>query len=149
MSLRKNDFKIIGVDRERMLAALRLMGRKHLHRPKTMQWSSDNPTRNYCYVITEWVHRYFAPDGSTTWRVAMPHDDYTHRFNKLPDGTKIDLAAEQFSDSVLVPYGYARKFHLLKTGGPQPSRRAQLLNHVYKTGTLDGFVFKKEHGDWR
>lgn len=141
--IRKSDFELAQVDRSLMLAALRTMGREWLHRPRTMQWSSENPTRNYCYVITEWVHRYFAPEGSTTWRVEIPGDDYTHRFNKWPSGRIVDLAAEQFERGLKIPYDAATQFHLLKTGGPQPSRRAQMLAHLYDGNAETDFVFRK------
>jgi hypothetical protein len=139
-------FAIARVDRFRLHAALCLMGRRWLHNPD-MDWSENNPTRNYCYVITEWVHRYHAPEGSTTWRVDMRHESYTHRFNAFPNGqlrTLVDLAAEQFPPGIVIPYSLARPFTLLQMGGRQPSRRAQLLQHLYLGESPESFEYTKD-----
>jgi len=139
--IRHADFKLLHVSRPRLLAALRLMGRDWLH-DKKMDWSPENPTRNYCYVVTEFVHRYLMPDDSTVWKLEIADDNYSHRFNKLPDGKRvIDLAAEQFDFQP--NYDAAIEFHFLKTGGPQPSKRAQMLKHVYDTGRLEGFNYRR------
>lgn len=122
------------------------MGRKRLHKQE-MKWSEDNPTLNYCYVISEWVHRYFAPDGSQSFRVEVPGDPYGHRFNVWPDGSIVDLGAEQFGEQE-IPYHEARPFTFMKSGGSQPSWRAQMLQHVYMGRPVDEFVAAKD-GRWR
>ena len=78
----------------------------------------------------------------------MPGDPYIHRFNKLPDGTVHDLTSEQFRGKA-IPYEKAKQFHLLKTGGPQPSKRAQLLHHLYSGGTESTFEYRKGNHNWR
>lgn len=118
----------LGINVDRLYAALRLMGREQLH-DKHMMWTRDNPTQSY--VLTEWLHRYHAPDGSQVFKVAVPGDEYVHRFNVWPDGSIIDLAAEQFANNS-IDYSSAKPFQFMKTGGAQPSKRAQLFEQLYR-----------------
>lgn len=122
-------FEHANVDRERMLAALRQMGAKHL-KTKQMrdEYDPDNPTRNYCHVIAHFVWCYFAPPGSTSWALAVPDYDTWHRFVRWPDGTLVDLAAEQFPDYSLVEYENAKPMGFR---APNPDTRAQLLAKYY------------------
>jgi hypothetical protein len=121
-----------GVDRERLLAALRIMGTDELPKPLRAAWSADNPTRNYCYVIAEWVKHWHSPEGSISYSLAVDDPavgDTKHYFIGTADGEIIDLAAEQFSDYTLVRYHDARR-QPFRT--PLPSRRARKLDELYR-----------------
>ena len=52
-------FRLAGIEKEKLHEALIKMGKKHL-KTKAMKdnWSEDNPTKNYCYVIAEFVYYY-------------------------------------------------------------------------------------------
>ena len=52
-------FKFAGIKKSILHNALLQMGRKHL-KSKLFKdnWSEDNPTKNYCYVIAEFVYYY-------------------------------------------------------------------------------------------
>lgn len=89
-----------------------------------------------------------APAGSLTFRVDVKGDPYGHRFNIFPDGSIVDLAAEQFPAAVNIAYDTATPFTLLQSGGTQPSKRAQALNHFYDGGSEDTFQYRKSKGDW-
>jgi hypothetical protein len=142
-------FKRAGIDRDRLHAALRIMGRKQL-KSQAMEWSDDNPTRNYCYVVSEWLHRYYAPKGSLTFKVEIPGDEEWHRFNIWPDGAIVDLTCSQFSSKIVVPYHTATPFTLMQSGGPAPSRRAQLLQWIYKDiRPHSEFYVSKDKDNWK
>jgi len=122
-----NAFEFAGVDEERLYKALRKMGTRHL-KTKALreQWSEYNPTRNYCYVIAEFVYNYIAPIiGSTSWILKIPGDIQKHWFIKWPDGTIVDLAAAQFDHEI--DYSAAKRQGFMFT----PSKRAVLLNKEY------------------
>src|ERR1700721_1907991 len=142
MVIRISDFEKAGINRQRLLASLQILGRRWLHHPQ-QEWSFDNPTRNYCYVVTEFVARYFAPTGSTVWRIVILGDEYPNSFNRWPDGSVVDLTVEQFGFSEQLNYLVRRKFHFTKQAGPQPSRRAQFLYHIYSGRDEPPFCFVK------
>lgn len=117
-------FERVGITRDALYTALRTMGREHLRRDLRNDWSPEYPTRNYCYVVAEYVHNFLAPEGSTAWRLVVPGDMAEHWFNRLRDGTLIDLAAEQFPRYAdQVQYQNAKRGSFIVT----PSRRARLL----------------------
>lgn len=117
-------FHRVGITRAALYRALREMGRENLRRDLRNDWTPEYPTRNYCYVVAEYVHEFLAPDGSTAWRLAVPGDPAEHWFNRLPDGTLIDLAAEQFPRYAdQVQYQNAKRSTFLLS----PSRRARTL----------------------
>lgn len=143
-------YKKAGIDKHRLHAALRTMGREWLHSPK-MEWTPSNPTRNYCYVVAEWLHRYIAPTGSQLYKVSVPGDSELHRFNVWSDsGAVVDLTCEQFPEDVPVPYHEAKTYVPLQMAGPMPSKRAQLLDHLYKGKSASSFQFVRgEKGPWK
>lgn len=127
----QKQFDLAGVDKDIMYAALRVMGKKNL---KTKlfkeQWSVDNPTKNYCYVIAEYVWFYKAPEGSKPYSVNVPGDDGLHRFIRWPDGTIVDLAVEQFDNYEEVDYDNAKVRYPMQSGCKGPSKRARLLHEL-------------------
>ena len=68
------------------------------------EWSIDNPTRNYCYVVSEFIYRYLAPKGTKHYSIKIDGEDITHHFLRWEDGTIIDLTAEQFDDYSKLDY---------------------------------------------
>ena len=121
-------FEIAEVSKSAMYNALIQMGRKHLKTKQFKdQWSEDNPTKNYCYVIAEFVWFYVAPAGSKPYSVRVPGDDGLHRFVRWPDGTIIDLAVEQFDNYEEVDYSKQKVRYPLQSGCVGPSKRARLL----------------------
>ena len=120
-------FKHAGVNRTDLHNALRQMGPKYLKGALKKQWSPDNPTRNFCYVVSEWVIAYKAPAGSFAFRLPIPGDDAKHYFVRWADGTIVDLTAEQFDKWELVDYAVAKKASFMY---PSPSNRAKVLNQL-------------------
>lgn len=53
------------------------------------KWSPDNPAMNQCAVTALIVQDYFGGDLLVT-------SDGSHYWNRLPDGSELDLTAEQF-----------------------------------------------------
>jgi hypothetical protein len=123
-------FAIAGITRTDLHDALRSMGRKMLSK-KTMEWSEEYPTRNYCYVVSEMIFAYLAPEGSVAYKLRVLGDEAWHRFVKYPDGQIVDLTVDQFVDYSLIDYNNA------KTQGfmyPSPSKRARHLAELLKLG---------------
>lgn len=129
-------FKVAGVDKEKLHAALRTMGTKHIKGPKEIkdQWSPENPTFFYCYVVSEMLYWYVAPKGTIPMAVKVPGDPGLHRFLQWPGEDSngkflqiIDLTCDQFSDINKVDYSKAKKCMFLQTGCKGPSKRARIL----------------------
>ena len=85
--------------------SLILMGKDGLKTKKMKdEWSKNNPTRNYCYVVSEFLYKYIAPQGVKHFSIKIDEEDYTHHYLKWDDGTIIDLTAEQFEDYSKIDY---------------------------------------------
>ena len=130
-------YKLAGVTKERFHKSLRCMGTQHL-KTKLMKesWSEDNPTKNYCYVIAEFVYYYLSPRGSKPYKLpGIPGDDGLHRFIMWPDYSIVDLAVDQFPNFEDIDYTQAKKCYFMYNtqGNPGPSQRTRLL------GKLMGF----------
>ena len=122
--------QIAGLSRETLHLALRQMGPSRLKTAEMRRdWSDDNPTKNFCYVIAEMVFYYLAPPGSTSWLLrGIPENPYPHRFVRWPDGQIIDLAVHQFEDYESVRYDEAQQWSFMHTGKVRaPSRRCRDL----------------------
>jgi hypothetical protein len=117
------------VNRNELLAALRKMGPKFLHNKKMKEeYDVNNPTRNFCYVVSEFVYYYIAPEGSKPYGLRIEGDDSLHRFVKWPDGRIVDLTCDQFDDYSKIIYSNARVCYFLPVSGKwQPSKRARHL----------------------
>ena len=122
-------FKVAGIEKKVLHKALLQMGTKQL-KTKQMRdaWSEDNPTKNYCYVVSEMVFYYLAPPGSKPYKLPnIPGDDGLHRFLKWPDGTIVDLTVDQFPNYEDVNYENGKVCYFMQTGVKGPSKRARLL----------------------
>ena len=103
-------YKKVNLEREKLHDALITMGRKYIKGKKLKDnWSEDNPTKNYCYVVSEFVYYYLSPRGSKPYKLNnIPNDDGIHRFIKYPCGTIIDLTVEQFPNYEDVDYSKSK-----------------------------------------
>lgn len=117
-------FKMAKVDKAAMYAALIEMGPKELKAPLRKDWSPENPTRNFCYVIAEFTLHFGAPSGSKAQSLVIPGDVAKHYYVLTPFGNVLDLAAEQFPDYSVVDYTAAKKANFMF---PSPSRRSRRL----------------------
>jgi len=117
----------VNVDRDVLHDVLREMAPVHLKGTLKRQWSTDNPTRNFCYVVTEWLVRY-VDRTLVAYSVDVPGDDAKHYFARTLQGDLVDLTAEQFG-SRTVPYENARHARFMP---PSPSKRTRVLNELYE-----------------
>ena len=87
------------IEKKELDDALRKMGRKHLKKPYKDRWTSERPTTGYCYVVSEVYYHYCAPKGSKPHFMKLDENE-THWFIKHPDGSIVDLTADQFDEPV-------------------------------------------------
>jgi len=121
-------FSLAGVRRDVLLEVLREMGPVYLKGTLKREWSLENPTRNFCYVVSEWLVNFILPSAKA-FRVVIPGDSAKHYFVRLlPTGTIIDLTAEQFEDYSKVEYPAATRATFMY---PSPSKRARVLAERY------------------
>ena len=122
-------FKITNLKRKDLLNALVKMGPKFLHNKKMKdEYDANNPTRNFCYVVSEFVYYYIAPEGSKPYGLRIEGDASLHRFLKWPNDQIVDLTCDQFSDYSKVVYQNAKVTNFLPVSGKwQPSKRARHL----------------------
>lgn len=112
------------IDTQKLHQALREMGSEGLKQPYKDQWLRERPTTGRCYIVAEIVMKYYAPEGSETYRFA-DEDGESHWFVKTPDGTIIDPTADQFDECP--PYHKAKKHHLIPVKGGGMSKDAKTL----------------------
>jgi hypothetical protein len=129
-------FKHAGVSRDDLHEVLCNMAPRYLKGEFRKEWRPQNPTRNFCYVVSEWLICYVAPPGSFAFRVEVPGEHAKHYFVRWTDGTIVDLTAEQFDAWELVDYANAKKASFMH---PSPSARARMLDYMMDT---QGFVRK-------
>ena len=127
-------FKIANLNRKDLLNALIEMGSKFLHNKKMKdEYDINIPTRNFCYVVSEFVYYYIAPEGSKPYGLRIDGDESLHRFLKWPDGEIVDLTCDQFIDYSKVVYDKAKITPFLSVSGKrQPSKRARHLAGLLK-----------------
>jgi hypothetical protein len=109
------------IEKKKLDQALRCMGKKNLKPQYRCEWSSDRPTRGYCYVVAEVVYHFLAPKGSRPYVMHIDEDE-THWFMKDPCGTIIDLTEDQFDESL--DYSSAKPRNFLTK---EISKRGRLL----------------------
>ena len=118
----ENIFHLLGIDKKQFYQALRKMGKDYLKtKSQKEEWSASNPTRHYCYMVSEFIYRYVAPEGTKLRCIKMVDEIATHHYLKLPDGMIVDLTAEQFGNKEIdyskskgcnlmyTPYGVSKK----------------------------------------
>ena len=97
------------IDKQQLNEALNQMGKKHLKAQYRDEWTPERPITGYCYVVAEVVYHYLAPKGSRPW-VLKTGENKTHWYIRTPDGTVIDLTADQFDDPVDYNKGKPQNF---------------------------------------
>jgi hypothetical protein len=122
-------FKHADVNRRALFLAFSLMAPHYLRGEFRKTWSAANPSRNFDYVVSEWLICYVAPPGSFAFRMAVPGQVGKHYFVRWTDRTIVDLTAEQFDQWELVDYAAAKKASFAP---PSPSFRAKVLDNLMK-----------------
>jgi len=112
------------INQDKLYAALRVMGKKHLKPLYRDYWTPEHPTTGYCYVVAEVAYHYLAPKGSKPY-VMHTGERETHWFLRAPNGVVIDLTADQFD--TLPDYKQGRRANFLT---PKPSKRPKILAEV-------------------
>ncbi len=95
------------IDRHKLKTALRHMGTEHLRDRYKDRWTPDRPTTGYCYVVTEVLFHFLAPEGYQPHVMVTGGDD-THWFLKGPDGDVIDVTDDQFDYELDYSQGESR-----------------------------------------
>lgn len=129
-----------GVQQKELHDALRIMGKKYLKPEFKDAWTYDRPTKNYCYVVTEFVYwysnKYFRQDMRVLHTKSPDDPSITHWFLKFvfpdlsnePRSTYIlDLTADQFDNWNETIYTNARVGFFIQSGAKGPSKRAKVL----------------------
>lgn len=116
--------------KKNIVNALLLMGKKHIKdKLSKTEWSIENPTRGYCYVVSEYLHFFVFDKKSEIYKVEVDNETSRHYFLKH-NNEIIDFTAEQFKDKK-VDYTKAVKTHFIK-----PSKRAMILNDTIFNATM-------------
>jgi len=97
------------IDRQKLHDALRQMGKKHLRPQYKDRWTPERPTTGYCYVVTEVIYHYVAPEGYRP-RVMKTSGNDTHWFLERQDGKVIDLTDDQFDERLNYSAGKPQNF---------------------------------------
>ncbi len=112
----------VGIKKENLHNALREMGSRYLKREYRTSWSPDNPTAGYCYVVSEMVMHYLAPNGTKSYALDTPAGK--HWFLKYPGEKVIDLTADQTNECLDYENAKQQIFIPVKNG---VSKRAVIL----------------------
>ena len=92
-------------------------------------WTPQNPTFGHCAVVAAIVQDHL---GGTLLRTTV--DEASHYFNRLPDGTEVDLTRDQFR--VWSPTAVETRDREYVLSYPETARRYRLLNdRVRSRGT--------------
>ncbi len=127
-------YDIVGIDKERLHWSLKQMGPKHLKSPYKEQWTEDNPTRGYCYVVSEFIYHFIPLRFEIKPMILKDNPEPgSHRYLMIND-VVIDLTVDQFDNYEDVDYslGKPNGFMWVKDGGP--SKRTKILSEIYFGG---------------
>lgn len=127
-------FDRCGVDKNKLHRSLIIMGKDNLTKDYRDTWSIDNPTRGYCYNVSEFVFHYFRDEvrGFHPYVLGgIPNEPGNHRYLMNDEGLVIDLTGDQFSNWEQINYDQGKKnmFFHIKGGGP--SKRTKILADLY------------------
>lgn len=124
-------FDRVGVKRDILIRSLLRMGSSQLKPEIKKEWSPNNPTRGYCYVVSEMVYHYFN-DGSLRPFILknIPGENITHRY-LMSDDMIIDLTGDQFPTDVEVDYSLGKPSPFMWVKGGGPSKRTLELKRIY------------------
>jgi len=113
---------------QKIEAMLTVMGTKYLKKEYKDKWSENNPTRGYCYVVSEVLHHYYY---TNTDPYIIKVGDETHWFLKTHEGRVIDFTASQYMFKL--DYSEGKKAYFLTK---QPSKRGQILADLLSKGEI-------------
>lgn len=130
-------YRVAGVDKEALHRALVSYGPAGVDPRYRDQWSTDNPTRGYCYVVTQFVlGLHSTPASVVPYELrGIPGEPLAHWFLKW-DEEWVDLTAEQFQDSYGNMVNYSRAKPVPDKRKPE-DRRAQRLRRLYEDALLE------------
>ena len=114
------------IEKEKLHSALRQMGKKGLKPQYRDRWTPERPTTGYCYVVTDVIFHYLAPEGSKPYVVRMNGD--THYYLKLPNGEIVDDTSDQYDEPV--PYEKGKPYPFPKKISPRGKKLAELLGLI-------------------
>lgn len=123
-------YKMAGIDRMKLQSALKQMGKKYINGKEYKdEWTEDNPTRHYCYVVSEMVKYYYLNDATPHILKNIEGETLNHRY-LVYNNEVIDLTQDQFDNPNKLNYneGKPQSFMYVKEG---ISKRAKLLKELY------------------
>jgi hypothetical protein len=98
-------------------------------------WNPNNPSLNQCAITALVVQDYF---GGELLRCLMTNGD-SHYWNRLPDGTEVDLTEDQFRDIEAKPLkiDFVVRTREYVLSFPETSRRYHLLGYMLVVALAD------------
>ncbi len=143
MQVNERSWKFVPFTLRELNLALRTMGREHIMKHLQEDWSFKNPTRNYCWVVSEFLYWYIAPKGSSALKLEIPGDTAPHIFMRWPGGDIVDLTVQQFD--CIVDYNEATRTSFRPApGSGGPSKRSMLLAELLGID-VDSWKGRKKH----
>jgi hypothetical protein len=114
------------------------IGDKMVKKQYRDEWSKDNPTAGYCYILAEALYHYVYPNAKS-YCLNLDEEGYeglgTHWFLK-DNGKIIDFAGEQYDFDI--PYSKARRRAFLQ--GSVDTKRGNISKRGYELARLLGYV---------
>ena len=85
-------FRKVGIDKNKFYDSLIKVGTDGM-KTKQMkeEWSVENPTKNNCYMVSEFIYKYLDFKGTKHLSIKVDGDTLPHHYLKWDDGTIIDL----------------------------------------------------------
>lgn len=125
------------IRKDTVMEALKIMGQSYLKQPYRGQWHPQNPTRGYCYVVSEMLYYIYKSRGNDVHPYRMnveialecpgdAEDTITvesHWF-LVKDSEIVDWTAEQYGNKIKLDYTKARRAAFMTR---EPSKRAKEL----------------------
>lgn len=100
-------YKRVGLDYNKVKAVLIEIGNEYCHSESKDRWSSRNPTRGYCYKLSEVVSFYLKRQKIDHRVLQIKNSKSNHWFIRLSDDTVIELISTK---EMLYDKGVGRAF---------------------------------------
>ena len=88
---------MINMTKQDVIEKLRALNGEMLKNPYRQQWSADNPSLGYCYIVSEAIFHYI--DAEVKAFCISMGEAGTHWFVKV-DGDIVDFTSDQFDTPV-------------------------------------------------
>jgi hypothetical protein len=122
-------FKFSGVDVKKLKDALDQIKSVEVDPEFRDKSLALNPTKNWCYVIAEFIYHCVAPFGSKAYRVVVPNDENNHYYVKWPNGIVVDLAADHLNEFDETLYAKGKECRFRAPTPSIPTRKlAKIIN---------------------